>query len=561
MKKKPKTDVVGPGLPDAHLPWNNPEPELGTEAATQPTWPPAPSWASGPAPQMDAPPGSDLPEESVIELEDLGAITRLEIPAVPGRLTILRGPNGAGKSTAINAIESLCGRKQVSLSSRDGTTGGYVSGFGAKMTVARNGANRRSGKLLAVTLEDGIGLNELVDPHVQDPVAADLRRIKILARLFEVEVDEERIGTLLGMTTAQVQEMVAADSLVVDDPVEKIERVKRDFHAAARRAEDLEQRIRGEIQSLQGSVGNAPPLPEGMTIEKAKEELGTAAAALQDLKSRKEVAAQNEVAWKAAEKLLEQVPEPLSDEKLQGDLTQAESEWEEAHAELQRIQRELNHAEQVVGERQAEVRRIRGEIEGARIRRESRAAAEKALASRSAPPTDEQIDVAEGLVEAKTEQLQAAGKSGEIAKTRAQIAEKEKEATLWQNRAGVIRKGADDLVSLLVDPLNKVLGTRDLRISGPMRLVRKNHKRGEVFFAELSDGEKWRDAIPLAVSRFEETGGLGILCIPQEAWEGLDTMGRRMILERIRDTDLVVFTAEASNDTTDEPEALTARLA
>jgi len=540
MKKKPKTDVVGPVQSEADLWWNGPN--------------------QGP-PQQQGPAESDLPEESVIELEDLGAITRLEIPAVPGRLTILRGPNGAGKSTAINAIESLCGRKQISLSSRDGTTGGYVAGFGAKMTVARNGANRRSGKLLAVTLEDGIGLNELVDPHVQDPTAADLRRIKILARLFEVEIDEDRIGTLLGMTAVQVQEMVSDDALKVDDPVEKVERVKRDFHSAARRAEDLEQRIRGEIQALSGSVGGLPALDDGMTVEKAQEELGAAAAALQDLKSRQKVAVDNQVAWDAAEKLLQTLGTSADLDTLRKAFDEKAAAAKVAQEEYAKARREAERLEFLATQavdRELEAGR---ELKAAESRNESRAAAEKALASRSAPPTDEEIDVAQGRVDVKTEQLQAASRAGEIAKTRAQIAEKEKEATLWQNRAGVIRKGADDLVSLLVGPLNKVLETRDLRISGPMRLVRKNHKRGEVFFSELSDGERWRDAIPLAVSRFEETGGLGILCIPQEAWEGLDSIGRRMILERIRETDLVVFTAEASNDTTDEPEALTARLA
>ena len=70
--------------------------------------------------------------------------------------------------------------------------------------------------------------------------------------------------------------------------------------------------------------------------------------------------------------------------------------------------------------------------------------------------------------------------------------------------------------------------------------------RGECYFCELSEGERWRLGVEIAIEAFKKKGGGGLLGIPQEAWEGLDYKNRKAIAEAIEGTDLAILTAEAT---------------
>ncbi len=72
-----------------------------------------------------------------IVIENIGPIERLEFAPKPGTITVFRGRNGAGKSTALNAINGIALNGSQRLTSRDGTVGGKVEGFGATLKIAR----------------------------------------------------------------------------------------------------------------------------------------------------------------------------------------------------------------------------------------------------------------------------------------------------------------------------------------------------------------------------------------------------------------------------------------
>lgn len=79
-----------------------------------------------------------------------------------------------------------------------------------------------------------------------------------------------------------------------------------------------------------------------------------------------------------------------------------------------------------------------------------------------------------------------------------------------------------------------------LRVEGG-RLV-CDTDRGVEAFGELSPGERWRIALEIAV---EQVGEGGLVTVPQEAWEALDSVNRAEIAEIAKQVGVVLLTAEA----------------
>ena len=105
-----------------------------------------------------------------------------------------------------------------------------------------------------------------------------------------------------------------------------------------------------------------------------------------------------------------------------------------------------------------------------------------------------------------------------------------------------IRVSAQRTDDVLADHLAAVMPQGLLVVDG--RLV---VERGErmVPFGELSDGERWRVALDIAISAI---GTAGLIAIPQMAWEGLDGPARRMIAEHAKERGVTIVTAEADHD-------------
>lgn len=72
------------------------------------------------------------------------------------------------------------------------------------------------------------------------------------------------------------------------------------------------------------------------------------------------------------------------------------------------------------------------------------------------------------------------------------------------------------------------------------RLV-ANTDRGPTFYSDLSEGERWKMALDIAVAAL---GDRGLLVVPQSAWEGLDPTNRAMIAGCAKAAGVVVITAE-----------------
>jgi hypothetical protein len=66
----------------------------------------------------------------------------------------------------------------------------------------------------------------------------------------------------------------------------------------------------------------------------------------------------------------------------------------------------------------------------------------------------------------------------------------------------------------------------------------------------LLPGEHWRMAMDITIAA---VGDRGLIVIPQEAWEGLDTANRGAIHSQAQSAGVTVLTAECSDDETVTP--------
>ena len=96
--------------------------------------------------------------------------------------------------------------------------------------------------------------------------------------------------------------------------------------------------------------------------------------------------------------------------------------------------------------------------------------------------------------------------------------------------------------------IDDVLSEQIAKLGSPIRVkagrLVLNTIRGETFFAELSEGERWKMSLDIAI---EAVGPGGLLSIPQEAYESLDPINRHLIGEHVTGRGVVILTAEATD--------------
>ena len=106
--------------------------------------------------------------------------------------------------------------------------------------------------------------------------------------------------------------------------------------------------------------------------------------------------------------------------------------------------------------------------------------------------------------------------------------------------------GTEDVLSRLVAEMGG-----PFTVDKEFRLIVQHPKRGETYFSELSQGERWKLGLDIAIEAFGREGQHGLLAIPQAAFESLDAKNRQMIADHIRGTDLAIITAESTKDLSD----------
>ena len=171
-------------------------------------------------------------------------------------------------------------------------------------------------------------------------------------------------------------------------------------------------------------------------------------------------------------------------------------------------------------------------------------AAHEALAQVEAiqAPTENDLRLAVNAV-AVARQAQATGVLIRRALEQEELADLAKaDAKTHRLRAEILRGAARGTEQVISAAIQRVV-PRGLYVHEGRLVV--DHARGQIPFAELSHGERWRLALDVAI---DAVGEGGLLVVRQEAYEGLDDENRQAVAAHARRRRSVILTAEASMD-------------
>ncbi|MBN2024971.1 MAG: hypothetical protein JW809_19495 [Pirellulales bacterium] len=468
--------------------------------------------------------------ERTITIENIGPVERLTIPVpADGGVVVLHGRNGAGKTQALAATQALL-RGSGGLDRRDGALAGSVAGFGASIAVAKS--TRRTGQLEAVHLEGKLNVADLVDPGLKDPVAADAHRIKALLTLTGVEADPTAFARTIGEPWGDV----SRTALAATDPVDMARRAKQDLQEAARFAETDRDNHAGRAAGLREAAGDLDE--SGPSEETAQEALSEALRAADKLGERRAAGLEAHERAREARARLDEAEANYSGPTV-----------EEANEKVAKVAADVQSLRDMLASAEHKLEIAQERCRAAKAHAETIATAKSLIdqAGRCAIPTEEEIEEATTVVErARADHAKAVAQRD----AREKLGRAKGAAAMAEHaakRAARYREAA----RLCDEVLGQAIQCQVLRVVDG-RLV-TDTARGETYYAELSDGERWKIAIDVAA---EHVGQRGVLIVPQDAWEGLDAENRFLIARHARARRVVILTAEAQRE--GEPAGLTA---
>lgn len=464
-----------------------------------------------------------------ITITDVGPIEHVTIP-VPegGGLVIFKGVNGSGKSIALEAIDAaVTGKGRVPV--RDGQMRGEVNAHGVTLRLGRS--TRRKGEAEVTSLEGRLSVADLVDPGIKEPQAADAHRIRALVSLAAGEPNIALFGDL--MPHGQVLDFITPHAQDAKDLVTMATRVKRDIEAAARQEEATAETAKREADAAGEAAGGADPAwakPEAevnQALEQAIERRST-------LKARAE----------AAERIIQTASEATQA------LQMSEQSWTgptlaDAVGHREDCGVKLREAELTVSRAIAELKAAHEAAKAAEDHEAVIAAWRKSIdvGCETASVTPEDLTAADRAVEETRDDVELSGDGRRAVEHVKKRNDAENLMKAAESRAQQLRDaaaGADEVLSEVI--LASGVPLRVEPINQQMRLVLQT-SRGRTPFGELSPGERWRIALDIAAKAL---GAGGELTIPQEAWEAMDPANQEAVVNQLKETGIIAYTAEAS---------------
>lgn len=496
-----------------------------------------------------------------IAIRNVGPIESLTIP-IPegGGVVVVKGPNGSGKTQTINAAAALA-TGEGKLTPRDGKASGEVTAFGCRLLVGLR--SKRTGDQPFVSLGDKLDVATLVDPGLASLEANDARRIKALVGLVGAKAEPAMFYELVGGQEA-FEKVVKHGSLKPDDPLETARLVKKDIEEAARleksQADTADGHAKGKEEAADQLIGTregagVPVYPSDAELQAAYGDVLAARAKLKERADNARALAADRAA--AAAKLREVEASPTyvslaeSTKYHEGKL----AAWKDADHAYQAAQKAADEAKALAETRRQELALADQRLDAARQLDEQMAGWRETLERMViAVPTDEELAAAEQAV---TNARDTLAKAATVASAKGMIrdaAEARAKALDHQARSDNLRAAArsvDSVLSRLIEGSGaclRVIGTE----KGP-RLVTETSRGDETMFAELSDGERVRIALEIAIGTLERltkadnVSGIPLLPLPQSFWEGLDPEHRAEVAAIAKEHGVVILTGECSD--------------
>lgn len=459
-------------------------------------------------------------------VRNVGAVEVVEIPLVPGAVTVLTGKNGAGKTTAANAVMAAIGGDGAGLTPRDGCESGQVSIDGVSVRIGKRLSRRGEPETFCI-MEDGGDLQRFIDPGVKDPVSADERRIEAILTLAGVKVDREAIRALIGDDLFERFEDDADTRKC--GIVDLVNKLARWLQKQARNHELEQARLEGEMSALPGD--------DGPLVAVNVKELTDAAQSLRDQVRKAEGA--RDAARLASGKILSLQTELVGLEKLQADVA-------EMLSEENRLAQELTDLQNTIG-RLRESRIMLAETV-ANQRRSAKQLSELQEAMKSVMPDQEFAALQEKAAEAAkamTDGIILDKSNSHVAANNTRRAAKKIELDRHEARGRKMRTMAARAPTLLSAAVGRLEGWS---INEDMRLCCRHSRGNNIPFASLSPGEQAVRAIQVATGiRKKPDGKLSVVAVPQPIWESLDDANREIVQRFAQQNGLCILTAESSH--------------
>jgi hypothetical protein len=492
-----------------------------------------------------------------INIQDVGPIHHLSFGMDgPGGVIVFKGRNGVGKTHAINASAALADPTRArSMTSRDGSGRGTISGLGVELGIGRRTTARGELEVTQINADDP---SELVNPGYKDDAVADEHRLKVLCRLARVRPNAAWFAKLVGGED-ELKAIAKPTTLALlesDNLPGLAEAMRRDLQAAARTAESEHQNFGHQASALIENTKDVDT--SGPSDERVLSDLH-ADASRQVVRLEERRAAQDKADRERAQALA-QIAEAQQPE----DLAQIEREHEQKAGLIQIEQDQQVAIDNRVAQLRSEIaeltrdrdecgRRIES-LKNERAHLEQRAVAasrhagtvakwHETIAKTNIPDAERVLD--KDLEEARAV-LANAGRAIEqgaivrrVLKQRADSESLADRARAAEKRADALRdaaKGVDEVISESL----RAIAPRGFGVTDGRLVI--DTDRGRELYTQLSDGERWRFALDVTI---DAVGEGGILAIRQEAWEGLDPYNRASIAVHARERSVWILTAEA----------------
>lgn len=485
-----------------------------------------------------------------LNLKDVGPIPELKLVfPKSGSVLVVRGPNGSGKTTVIDTARTLITGSKHELTKRDQTLRGSAEGFGAKITLGQR--TKRTGEVDVVSLEGRIDLAALVDPGFADKLAADTSRIKALVALAGKPAEPSAFYEAVGGVEA-FKSLASTETQAITDPLQLAAKLKRDVEQEARRCEESVAKADQQVLALREAIGDtdlSQPHDAGELQARYTEAVQNQSR-LQANKERiaGELAEYEERTKKLAQMRAEEAPET---EKLEGAVKKSEAAIERLKKHAALLQEQLDQTNADVRDEEHRLTIAQSRLNDAEAFRRRQEELESLLRGGAPVPVGEQE------LAAAEERVVAARTAVEVGATvREALAKQENLNTLAglrakaEEQAAALRNAAKNVEVVLAS----LLPPCELRVDDG-RLV-LDTKRGETYFDDLSQGEKWKLAIDLAATvlgaESSETS-IPIITCDQEAWESLDFTHRKLVHDRAKERNVIILTAEADHEEANQP--------
>jgi hypothetical protein len=487
-----------------------------------------------------------------IEVTNSKAVQSLTLPwPEEGGLIELQGFNGAGKSDTLEAIDALFGRDVGKLERTDGKANGKIEGLGKSIKITAAGG-RKSGALEVVSLEDGIGLGDVIDPKEKSLAAADRKAAKSLLRIIGAKVDMAKFFELVG-SEEEFRKLVNSEVFLESDLVSAAGMVKRDMEQAARRAEATEKNYSQDAAAeLKAANGTDLTLPDNS--KELNEELERATRRREELQQKLKAAirskedherAKNELqAAKSAYSGPEVEHAKIEAEKAKSAFLVAKQKVEDAQKALEEAKLSLAYANSAQSEA-TQAHRSAEEYE--KLIQKWSSALESTLVVE--PPSDADLAGSLLLLEKAREAVETGVKVRMAKQHKAKADELTQKASEASKQGAMYRDAAKGVEKILSDALQASGGPIKVTSDDKdeLRLVYTGHKRGEVFLSDLSHGERAKLVIPMVIEAIKKTGQPGGFTLPQTYWEGLTPNSRTEIVKMLTGSGVCCYTARAED--------------